>query len=71
MTGMKDNQKGPSDEERNAESRKNAQKSIDAQKKAKELTRAAAEAGDPEKRQRLLNEALEQEIASESYGKTA
>ncbi|KAK3070388.1 hypothetical protein LTR53_010554 [Teratosphaeriaceae sp. CCFEE 6253] len=71
MYGTKDNQKGPSAEERNAESKKNAQKSIDAQKKAKELTRAAAEAGDPEKRQRLLNEALEQEIASESYGKTA
>jgi len=70
MPEDKDN-KGPSDEERNVESSKAAQQSIDAANKAKELTQAAAGAGDPQERQKLLNEALEQEIASESFGKTA
>ncbi|KAK3640935.1 hypothetical protein LTR56_011585 [Elasticomyces elasticus] len=71
MPDKKQEQQGPSEEERKAESSKAAQQSIDAQKKAKELTQAAAGAGDPEERQKLLNEALEQEIASESFGKTA
>ncbi|KAK4896014.1 hypothetical protein LTR27_005870 [Elasticomyces elasticus] len=71
MPDNKQQQQGPSDEERKAESSKAAQQSIEAQKKAKELTQAAAGAGDPEERQKLLNEALEQEIASESFGKTA
>ncbi|KAK0247920.1 hypothetical protein LTS02_015415 [Friedmanniomyces endolithicus] len=71
MPDDKNNQQGPSEAERKAESSKAAQQSIDAQKKAKELTEAATSAGDPEERQRLLNEALQQEIASESFGKTA
>ncbi|KAK5683671.1 hypothetical protein LTS10_005205 [Elasticomyces elasticus] len=71
MLDKKQEQQGPSEEERKAESSKAAQQSIEAQKKAKELTQAAAGAGDPEERQKLLNEALEQEIASESFGKTA
>ncbi|KAK5746841.1 hypothetical protein LTR17_000471 [Elasticomyces elasticus] len=71
MPDKKQEQQGPSEKERKAESSKAAQQSIEAQKKAKELTQAAAGAGDPEERQKLLNEALEQEIASESFGKTA
>ncbi len=71
MPDTKKDQQGPSEAERKAESSKAAQESIDAQKKAKELTQAATSAGDPEERQKLLNEALEHEIASESFGKTA
>ncbi|KAF1988467.1 hypothetical protein K402DRAFT_313916, partial [Aulographum hederae CBS 113979] len=62
---------GPSDEEVRQESSKAAQSAIAAQNKAKELSQAAAGAGDPEERQKLLNEALEKEMESESFGKTA
>ncbi|KAK4547289.1 hypothetical protein LTR36_000944 [Oleoguttula mirabilis] len=62
---------GPSEGERREESSKAAKSALAAQKKAKELTQAAAGAGDPQERQKLLNEALEQEIAAESFGKTA
>ena len=48
-----------------------ASASVEAQRKAKELTQAAGGAADPEERQKLLNEALQKEIEAESFGKTA
>jgi hypothetical protein len=60
-----------SDEDRKKESSKAAQQAQEAGKKAHELTQAAAGAGDPEERQKLLNQALEKEIEAESFGKTA
>lgn len=64
-------QNGPSEEERKKESSKAAQAALAAQKKATELIQAAAGAGDPKERQKLLNEALQKEIEAESFGKTA
>lgn len=60
----------PSDHERQQESSKAAKSSLAASEKAKELTQAAAGAGDPDERQRLLNEALQKEMEAESFGKT-
>ena len=60
-----------SDKERQEESSKAAQSAIAAQKEAQKLRRAAAGAGDPDERQKLLNQALEKQIASEKFGKTA
>lgn len=57
--------------ERQRETSKAAQKSLEAQKKARELTQAAAAAGDPDERQKLLNEALERAVEAENFGKTA
>lgn len=64
-------QEGPSEEERKKESSKAAQAALSAQRQASELTKAAAGAGDPKERQKLLNEALQKEIEAESFGKTA
>lgn len=57
--------------ERKRETSKAAQKAINAQKEAKRLTQAAAAAGDPDERQKLLNQALEKEVEAETFGKTA
>ncbi|QIW98433.1 hypothetical protein AMS68_003951 [Peltaster fructicola] len=53
------------------ESSKIAQKALAAQDKAAQLMRAAIAAGDPQERQKLLNQALQAEIEAESFGKTA
>ena len=70
----KDNKTGVDDgkeAERKQETSKAANKALQAQKKARELTQAAAGAGDPDERQRLLNEALNKEVEAENFGKTA
>ncbi len=59
------------DRERQQEAQKAAQKSLELQNKAKELISAAAAAGDPEERQKLLQQALDKEIEAETFGKTA
>ncbi|CAK4033292.1 Hypothetical predicted protein [Lecanosticta acicola] len=53
------------------ESSKAARQAQLAKKKAKELRDAAAAAGDPEERQKLLEQAIDKEIEAESFGKTA
>lgn len=47
-----------------------ADKALAAQTEANKLTHAAAAAGDPEERQKLLNRALNKEIEAQSFGKT-
>jgi len=73
--GQTQPQSKQSDEEREAERQretsKAAQQSLKAQKQAKELLSAAAAAGDPDERQKLLNEALNKEVEAERFGKTA
>lgn len=59
------------DREREHEARKAAQKSLKLQKQAKELINAAAGAGDPDERQKLLQQALEKEVEAGTFGKTA
>lgn len=61
----------PSEEERRQESVKAAKQAQELQRQSQELTQAAMAAGDPEERQRLLSEALNKSIESESFGKTA
>lgn len=65
------NKHGVSEEDARKESSKVAKQASEAQKKATELMGAAAAAGDPEERQKLMEEALEQQIQSKSLGKTA
>lgn len=57
--------------ERKQEAAKAAEKAQYCKKKAKELTDAAKAAGDPDERQKLLNEALNKEVEAETFGKTA
>ncbi|KAJ4993189.1 hypothetical protein SVAN01_01164 [Stagonosporopsis vannaccii] len=64
-------QNGVSEEEVRNESSKVAKQATEAHDKATELMKAAAAAGDPEERQRLMEQALEQQIQSGSLGKTA
>lgn len=64
-------QNGYSEEEVRKESSKAAKQATQAQDKATELLQAAAAAGDPDERQKLMEEALEQQIQSKSLGKTA
>ncbi|KAK3680747.1 hypothetical protein LTR37_021081 [Vermiconidia calcicola] len=59
------------EKQRKQETSQAAQKSIELKKKAQELRQAAAGAGDPDHRQKLLNEALNKEVEAESFGKTA
>jgi hypothetical protein len=61
----------PSEEERNHESSKAAQKALELEKQAKELTQAAAGASDSDERQKLLNQALSKSIEAQSFGKVA
>ena len=61
----------PSKEDVNKESSKAAKRALELQARSKELTRAAADAGDPDERQRLLDEALAKSKKAESLGKTA
>ncbi|KAI4853938.1 hypothetical protein E4T44_00534 [Aureobasidium sp. EXF-8845] len=60
-----------SEEECRQESSKAAQKAIELEKEAKELTQAAAGAADSDERQKLLNEALSKSIEAQSFGKVA
>ena len=53
------------------EAAKAAERAQYCKKKAKELTDAAKACGDPDERQKLLNEALEKEVEAETFGKTA
>lgn len=53
------------------EAAKAAERAQYCKKKAKELADAAKGAGDPDERQKLLNEALEKEVEAETFGKTA
>lgn len=62
---------GYSEEEVRKESSKAAKQAKQAQDKATQLMQSAAAAGDPEERQKLMEEALEQQIQSKSLGKTA
>ena len=57
--------------ERKQEASKAAERAQYCKKKAKELADAAKAAGDPDERQKLLNEALEKEVEAETFGKTA
>ncbi|KZM22370.1 Glutathionyl-hydroquinone reductase [Ascochyta rabiei] len=65
------NTNGVSEEDARKESSKVAKQATEAQKKATELMEAAAAAGDPDERQKLMEQALEQQIQSKSLGKTA
>lgn len=67
--GSKD--KAVSDEEVRQESSKAANASMNAQKKAKELRAAAEGAGDPDERQKLMEQAIDAQVEAESFGKTA
>ncbi|KAF2478952.1 hypothetical protein BDY17DRAFT_46356 [Neohortaea acidophila] len=69
--GAKEKADAAREKERKQETSKAAKKALAAQKKAKELTQAAAAAGDPDERQKLLNQALEKEVEAETFGKTA
>merc|ERR1711967_208813 len=70
-TNQKATNNGPSEAERKQEASKAAKTAQSYLKKSKELIQAAAGAGDPEERQKLLNEAIEKQIEAESFGKTA
>ena len=61
----------PSEKEINTESSKAAKKALELRTHSRELTQAAADAGDPEERQRLLDEALAKSKEAEKLGKTA
>ncbi|KAH0280441.1 hypothetical protein KCU91_g1018, partial [Aureobasidium melanogenum] len=61
----------PSEAECRQESSKAASKALELEKQAKELTQAAAGAGDPGERQKLLNEALSKSVEAQSFGKVA
>jgi hypothetical protein len=71
MESKKSNADGLSDETVQKESSKSANAAIAAQKKAQALKDAAAAAGDPDERQKLMEQAINAEIEAESYGKTA
>lgn len=64
-------QNGVSEEDVRKESSKVAKQAREAHDKATELMKAAAAAGDPEERQKLMEQALEQQVQSGSLGKTA
>ncbi|KAH0365927.1 hypothetical protein KCU65_g5690, partial [Aureobasidium melanogenum] len=61
----------PSEAECRQESSNAAAKALSLEKEAKELTQKAAGAGDPEERQKLLDEALSKSVEAQSYGKVA
>jgi hypothetical protein len=67
----KPNNGEPSKQDIAKESSKAAQRALELQRHSKELTQAAADAGDPTERQRLLDEALAKSKEAESLGKTA
>jgi hypothetical protein len=62
---------GIPDEEVRQESSKAADAALAAQKKATELKKAAAGAGDAEERQKLMEQAIDAQVEAESFGKTA
>ena len=67
----KADENGASEEEVRQESSKMAKQAKESQDKATELLQAAAAAGDPEEREKLMKEALEQQMQSKAMGKTA
>lgn len=71
QSASKSSENIPSEEEVRQESSKAASKALELEKQAKELTQAAAGAGDPDERQKLLNEALSKSIEAQSFGKVA
>ncbi|KPI42099.1 uncharacterized protein AB675_5335 [Cyphellophora attinorum] len=70
---QKGNEQEPqfSEEEQSQERSKAAKDSLAAKKKAQQLLQAAAGAGDSKERQKLLKQALDKEVESESFGKLA
>lgn len=56
---------------RRKESAKLSKKSLEYKKKAKDLFAAANAAGDPDERQKLMEEAINYQIEAETFGKTA
>jgi hypothetical protein len=66
-----DNKNVVPDKEVRKESSKAANQAISAQRKAKELKQAAAGAGDPDERQKLMEQAIDAQVQAESFGKTA
>ncbi|KAF2227962.1 hypothetical protein BDZ85DRAFT_300828 [Elsinoe ampelina] len=71
QTNASSQAKGFSETERRRETAKAANQALKLQRQAQDLTQAAAGAGDPEERQKLLNEALNKSVEAESFGKTA
>ncbi|KAG8629365.1 hypothetical protein KVT40_003230 [Elsinoe batatas] len=71
QTNASSQAKGFSETERRRETAKAANQALKLQRQARDLTQAAAGAGDPEERQKLLNEALNKSVEAESFGKTA
>jgi hypothetical protein len=71
LDASSDNKNVVSDKEVRKESSKAANQAISAQRKAKELKQAAAGAGDPNERQKLMEQAIDAQIQAESFGKTA
>ena len=68
----KENEKPAVDEaQAREESSKAANSAISAQKKSKELKDAARATGDPDERQKLMEQAMDEQIKAESFGKTA
>lgn len=67
----KDKKNAVPDEEVRKESSKAANQAISAQRKAHKLKQAAAGAGDPDERQKLMEQAIDAQIQAESFGKTA
>ncbi|KAF4551377.1 Hypothetical protein D9617_13g098750 [Elsinoe fawcettii] len=57
--------------DRRRETARAANQALKLQRQAEDLTQAAAGAGDPQERQKLLNEALNKSVEAESFGKTA
>jgi hypothetical protein len=57
--------------EREREAQKTAQTAVEAKKKAQKLGQAAAACGDPDERQKLLKQKVDQEVKAETFGKTA
>ncbi|KAF2653458.1 hypothetical protein K491DRAFT_516630 [Lophiostoma macrostomum CBS 122681] len=62
---------GVDEKEVKHESSKAANSALEAQKKAKRLKDSAAGAGDPDERQKLMEQAMDAQIEAESFGKTA
>ena len=71
LNASSDNKDVVPDEDVRKESSKAANQAISAQRKAQELKQAAAGAGDPDERQKLMEQAIDAQIQAESFGKTA
>lgn len=65
------NEQQPSSGEQKRETSKSASKAVKLRRQSTKLLKAAAGAGDPNERQKLLNEALQKEFEAETFGKVA